>query len=93
MRRTATTSLEAFYGTPATYLQDREKQVLAAFSSPDDTHTRQQLVRLVGMPINAICGRVRSLLDKNALVVRGELRCANTGKYRELLGLPERGNE
>ena len=89
MRRTATTSLEAFYSTPATYLQDREKQVLAAFSSPAETHTRQQLVRLVGMPINAICGRVRSLLDKNALVVRGELRCANTGKYRELLGLPE----
>lgn len=90
MRRTATTSLEAFYGTPAITLQDREKQVLSAFSSPDDTHTRQQLVRLVGMPINAICGRVRSLLDKGALVIRGELRCANTGKYRELLGLPEK---
>ena len=92
MRRNATTSLEAFYGTPAITLQDREKQVLAAFTSPDDTHTRQQLVRLVGMPINSVTGRVRSLLDKGALVVRGELRCANTGKYRELLGLPERGN-
>lgn len=90
MRRTATTSLEAFCGTPAITLQDREKQVLAAFSSPDDTHTRQQLVRLVGMPINAICGRVRSLLDKGALVVRGEIKCNTTGKYRELLGLPEK---
>ena len=90
MRRTATTSLEAFYGTPVLSLQDREKQVMAAFTGPDDTHTRQQLVRLVGMPINAICGRVRSLLDKGALVIRGELRCANTGKYRELLGLPEK---
>ena len=89
MRRTATTSLEAFYSTPAITLQDREKQVLAAFSGPDDTHTRQQLVRLVGMPINAICGRVRSLLDKNALVVRGEIKCHTTGKYRELLVLPE----
>ena len=44
MRRTATTSLEAFYGTPAQYMQDREKQVLAAFTSSDVTYTRQQLV-------------------------------------------------
>ena len=42
------------------------------------------------MPINSVTGRVRSLLDKGALVIRGELRCANTGKYRELLGLPEK---
>ena len=90
MRRTATTSLEAFYGTPAQYMQDREKQVMAAFTGPDVTHTRQQLVRLVGMPINSVCGRVRSLLDKAALVVRGEVKCHTTGKYRELLGLPEK---
>ena len=89
MRRTATTSLEAFYGTPAQYMQDREKQVMAAFTSPDVTYTRQQLELLVGMPINAVCGRVRSLLDKTALVVRGEVKCHTTGKYRELLGLPE----
>ena len=91
MRRTATTSLEAFYGTPAQYMQDREKQVLAAFTSHDVTYTRQQLVGVAELPINSICGRVRSLLDKDALVVRGELRCANTGKYRELLGLPKEG--
>ena len=51
---------------------------------------RPAAVRLVGMPINSVTGRVRSLLDKGALVIRGELRCANTGKYRELLGLPEK---
>ena len=33
--------------------------------------------------------RVRSLLDKSALAVRGEAKCSTTGKYRELLGLPE----
>ena len=89
MRRTATTSIEAFYGSSVLSLQDREKQVLAAFTSPDVTYTRQQLEQLVGMPINAVCGRVRSLLDKDALVVRGEIKCQTTGKYRELLGLPE----
>ena len=91
--RHATTSLEAFHGTPVLPLQDREKQVLAAFTSPDVTYTRQQLVGVAELPINSITGRVRSLLDKNALVVRGEVKRNTTGKYRELLGLPERGNE
>ena len=90
MRRNATTSLEAFYSTPAKALQDKEKQVMAAFTSPDVTYTRQQLVDVAELPINSITGRVRSLLDKNALVVRGEIKCHTTGKYRELLGLPEK---
>lgn len=89
MRRNATTSLEAFYSTPARALQDKEKQVMAAFTSPDVTYTRQQLSRVIGMSINGVCGRVRSLLDKSALAVRGEAKCRTTGKYRELLGLPE----
>ena len=90
MKRTAETSLEAFYGTPVLSLQDREKQVLAAFTSSDVTYTRQQLVDVAELPINSITGRVRSLLDKNALVVRGEVKCNTTCKYRELLGLPEK---
>ena len=89
MRRTATTSLEAFYGTPVLSLQDREKQVMAAFTSPDVTYTRQQLARVIGMSLHGVCGRVRSLLDKSALAVRGEAKCRTTGKYRELFGLPE----
>lgn len=89
MRRTAITSIEAFYGTPVLSLQDREKQVMAAFTSPDVTYTRQQLARVIGMPLHGVCGRVRSLLDKSALAVRGEVKCNTTGKYRELLGLPE----
>ena len=90
MKRTAATSLEAFYGTPVLSLQEREKQVMAAFTSHDVTYTRQQLVGVAELPINSICGRVRSLLDKDALVVSGEIKCNTTGKYRELLGLPEK---
>ena len=72
---------------------DAQAQIVAMYlvTSPDVTYTRQQLVGVAELPINSICGRVRSLLDKDALVVRGELRCANTGKYRELLGLPKEG--
>ena len=89
MRRNATTSLEAFYSTPARSLQDKEKRVMAAFTSPDVTYTRQQLSRVIGMSINGVCGRVRALLDRQALEVRGEQKCRSTGKYRELIGLPE----
>lgn len=39
--------------------------------------------------MGAHMNRVRSLLDKSALVVRGESKCRTTGRYRELLGLPE----
>ena len=42
-----------------------------------------------GMSINGVCGCVRALLDKQALEVRGEQKCRSTGKYRELIGLPE----
>ena len=55
----------------------------------DVNYTRQQLSRVIGMPLHGVCGRVRSLLDKSALAVRGEAKCRSTGKYRELLGLPE----
>ena len=54
MRRNATTSLEAFYSTPARSLQDKEKRVMAAFTSPDVTYTRQQLSRVIGMSINGV---------------------------------------
>ena len=80
MRRTATTSLEAFYSTPARSLQDKEKRVMAAFTSPDAGRKKTMGTRM---------SRVRSLLDKSALAVRGEAKCSTTGKYRELLGLPE----
>lgn len=87
--RMADTSLEAYYDMPIPVLQDKERQVMSAFTGREVTYTRQQLARAIRMPINAVCGRVRSLLDKGALVVRGEQWCRTTGKYRELVGLPE----
>ena len=86
----ATTSLEAFYSTPTRDWSNKEKQVMAAFTGPDVTYTRQQLSRVIGMPLHGVCGRVRPLLDKSALAVRGEAKCSATGKRRELLGLPQK---
>ncbi|MDO4796258.1 MAG: hypothetical protein Q4A28_10030 [Brachymonas sp.] len=89
MRRNATTSLEAFHSMSVRELQDKERQVMGAFTGPDVAYTRQQLSCVIGMPLHGVCGRVRSLLDKGVLAVRGEEKCRTTGKYRELLGLPE----
>ena len=89
MRRMRDTSLEAYYGASIHDWSNKERQVMDAFVNPNVTYTRQQLARAVRMPINAVCGRVCALLDKGALVVRGEQKCRTTGKYRELVGLPE----
>lgn len=72
------------------YLQPKEKAVLSAFTSDEDRHTRKDLARITGMELSAICGRVRSLLDKDELRVDGERLDPATGKPQELLALPTR---
>lgn len=84
------TSIEAYHSLPvAGYLQPKEQQVMAAFRGrADTTLTRQQLVDATGMPLNAVCGRVNSLLAKKALCVRGFRVDPSTRKRQELVGLP-----
>jgi ribulose kinase len=85
----AQTSLDAFHSLPvAGYLQPKEAQVMAVFGCAENTFTRQQLSRITRMPLEGVCGRVRSLLDKKALAVRGYIYNRRTRKTRELLGLP-----
>lgn len=57
------TSRDAFARVDITAGQAR---VLSAFK-PGAQHTRQELVALTGMPINAICGRCKELLDAGTL--------------------------
>jgi len=71
------------------YLQPKERELMAVFdAAPGARYTRQALAQRTGMAINAVCGRVRSLLDKHALEVHGETVCPVTRKPQELLGLP-----
>lgn len=86
----AQTGIEAYHSLPvAGYLQPKEQQVMAAFRGrADTTLTRQQLVDAIGMPLNAVCGRVNSLLTKKALCVRGFHVDPKTRKRQELVGLP-----
>lgn len=88
MKATAT-QREAFHSlSVAGYLAPREQQIMDVFKDKTVRLTRQQIERATGMPINCVCGRVRSLLDKKALVVVDEVRDPSTGKFQEVLALP-----
>ena len=91
MRAHSETSLEAYHTTSARALQDKEKRLMAAFKGQADTFTRQELVDVVGMPLNTVCGRANSLIAKRVLCVRGFAINPGSGKRREVLGLPVLG--
>ena len=55
--------------------------------------TRLITLPVVGMSINAICGRVNSLLTKKTLCVRGFRIDKATRKRQELIGLPLAGQQ
>ncbi len=88
MTNMAETSLAAFRSFDPADLQAKEQLVLRAFQGNKDLRmTRANLCAATGLPINSICGRVRSLLDKGWLVVDGETICTATKKRHELLAL------
>lgn len=91
MRAHSKTSIEAYHSMSAVELQAREKQLMVAFKGTADTFTRQELVDVVGMPLNTVCGRANSLLAKKVLCVRGFAINPGSGKRREVLGLPVLG--
>ena len=66
---------------------------MAVFESPSTTMTRQKISERTGMAINVVCGRVRSLLDKGVLTVRGTAIDPQTRKSQELLGVPVYGQQ
>lgn len=55
---------------------------------PSTRLSRQQISELARMPINTVCGRVDSLLAKNALMEHGERTDPTTRKRQKLLRLP-----
>ena len=90
--RTSETQLAAFRSLGARdYLQPKEREVMSAFYSPSVALTRQAIADATGMKLNCVCGRVRSLLDKGVLTVRGTAVDPQTRKAQELLGVPVYG--
>jgi len=86
----ADTSLAAYRSlSDEHYLQPKERQIMAAFADTSETAlTRKQLARAVDMELSSVCGRVKSLLEKKALCVRGFYVDAKTRKRQELVGPP-----
>lgn len=94
MMRTAETQITAFRSLGARdYLQPKERLVMAVFESPSTAMTRQQIADAIGMRLASVCGRVRSLLDKGVLTVRGTAVDPQTRKAQELLGVPVYGQQ
>jgi hypothetical protein len=91
----AETSLSAYFSlSPAIDLQPKEKQIMALFEAPMRMGrnpvelSRQQISKVLNLPINCICGRVNSLVTKGQLIERGERVDPQTHKSQKLLRLP-----
>ena len=83
------TSIEAYQSlSVAGYLQPKEAQVMSVFTDESIALTRRQLAAKTGMELSSVCGRVNSLIAKNALTVRGRVKDAQTHKTVEVFGLP-----
>ncbi|MFM0256077.1 hypothetical protein [Paraburkholderia sediminicola] len=58
------------------------------FYSEHLTLTRQEIADRTNLRLSSVCGRVRELLDDEALKVRGTQKCPATGVLNETIGLP-----
>jgi len=87
----ARTSIDAYYDNSfQETLQPKEAVVMEVFQNRfGSSFSRQELSKITEMPINAVCGRVKSLLLKNELVVVGTRFDPSTRKSQELLSVPE----
>ncbi|MBP0589301.1 hypothetical protein J8I87_06125 [Paraburkholderia sp. LEh10] len=66
----------------------QKQMILNLFYSPHMTLTRQEIADRTNLRLSSVCGRVRELIDGEALKVRGTQKCAATGVHNETLGLP-----
>lgn len=73
-------------------LRRTQKQMIVdLFDSRRLALTRQEIADRTNLRLSSVCGRVRELLDDEALEVRGEQRCAATGVLNETIGLKKNG--
>lgn len=86
----AETSRDAYHSlSPAGFLQPKQRQIMALFTGPSVSLSRQQISKKTRMPINGVCGRVDSLIAAGRLEERGERRDPHTNKRQKLLRLPQ----
>lgn len=87
----AETSLEAYDSlSPRTYLQPKEREVMALFTCPDVALTREQIAERLRWKEAAVCGRANSLVCKKQLEEIDGGKTAS-GRSAKLLRLPRKG--
>ena len=82
------TQRDSYHSLTCKDLSTRQKQVMQAFKDDRACYSRRDLVAIVGLPINVICGRVNELMAGRKLVNRGTAKDPITCKVVEVLGLP-----
>ena len=75
--RIADTSLEA-YASVKPKLSERQQRALSAITCAQHGLTREELSRVVGLPIQTICGIARALLDRRLITEDGK-RATSSG--------------
>ncbi|MFM0328200.1 hypothetical protein [Paraburkholderia strydomiana] len=86
--RATHTQLAGYDSVTGTKRCTQKQMILNLFYSEHLTLTRQEISDRTNLRLSSVCGRVRELLDDEALSVRGTQKCAATGVLNETLGLP-----
>jgi hypothetical protein len=86
--RTTHTQLAGYDSVTGAKRCTQKQMILDLFYSEHLTLTRQEIADRTNLRLSSVCGRVRELLDDEALKVRGTQKCAATGVLNETLGLP-----
>lgn len=86
--RVSETQQDSFHAMPVAELSAKQQMVMDCFDSPETLLTREDISDRTNLRLSSVCGRVCELLAAGRLVKRGRRKCAATGKWQELLGLP-----
>jgi len=84
------TSVEAYGRLRSEGRLTKQHTLILSAWKPGVTYTRQELVKLTGLGINAICGRVAELVGMGAVQVSGKRACTVTGSNVEALAVSMR---
>jgi DNA-binding transcriptional regulator LsrR (DeoR family) len=86
--RSTHTQLAGYDSVTDTKRCTQKQMITNLFYSEHLTLTRQEIADRTNLRLSSVCGRVRELLDNEALKVRGSQKCPATGVLNETIGLP-----
>jgi hypothetical protein len=86
--RTTHTQAAAYDALSGGLRRTQNQMITDLFYSEHLTLTRQEIADRTNLRLSSVCGRVRELIDDEALKVRGTQKCAATGVLNETIGLP-----